>query len=61
LSGDDNLSAKARSTSKGINKNSAVKCLDADDNDDEGFIEGDIVTGKVLSTFKFWNEYSCCR
>ena len=42
------------------NKNiSDVECLDANDIDDEGFIEGDINTGKVLTAFSFgMNETS---
>ena len=32
---------------------SDIECLDACDIDDEGFIEGDVSTGKVLTTFSF--------
>jgi hypothetical protein len=37
-----------------MNKNtSAIECLDEYDIEEEGFIEGDMDTGKVLSTFSF--------
>jgi hypothetical protein len=43
--GDDNLVLKNQSTRK-------IQCLDGEA-EDEGFIEGDIHTGKVFSTFSF--------
>jgi hypothetical protein len=43
-----------QSTDARRNKKSPdVDCLDANDIDEEGFIEGNIDTGKVLSTFSF--------
>ncbi|MBL4935003.1 hypothetical protein JK636_04435 [Clostridium sp. YIM B02515] len=44
---------KAQSTSRKNKNNSNVEFLDVCDIDDEGFIEGDINTGKVLSSFSF--------
>ena len=44
---------KSQSTNRRNKSTSDIECLDARDNDDEGFIEGDINTGKVLSTFSF--------
>jgi hypothetical protein len=45
---------KTQSTVKGKNKSTFdIECLDANDDEDEGFSEGDVVTGKVLSTFNF--------
>ena len=44
---------KAQSTRRKNKNNSNVEFLDVCDIDDEGFIEGDINTGKVLSTFSF--------
>jgi hypothetical protein len=48
-----NLVLKSQSTNRRNKSTSDIECLDARDNDDEGFIEGDINTGKVLSTFSF--------
>lgn len=43
-----------QSTNNRKSKNSSkVESLDSNDLDDEGFIEGDIVTGKVLTAFSF--------
>ena len=44
---------KNQSTNRRNKSTSDIECLDARDNDDEGFIDGDINTGKVLSTFSF--------
>ncbi|MDP4146648.1 MAG: hypothetical protein Q8936_19590 [Bacillota bacterium] len=44
---------KAQSTNRKNKNSSDVELLDVCDTDDEGFIEGDISTGKVLSTFSF--------
>lgn len=44
---------KAQSTSRRNKNSSDVELLDVCDIDDEGFIEGDISTGKVLSSFSF--------
>lgn len=45
---------KNQSTNNRKSKNSSkVESLDSNDLDDEGFIEGDIVTGKVLTAFCF--------
>lgn len=44
---------KSQSTNRRNKSTSHIECLDARDNDDEGFIEGDINTGKVLSAFSF--------
>lgn len=44
---------KNQSTSRRNKNNSDVELLDVCDIDDEGFIEGDISTGKVLSSFSF--------
>lgn len=44
---------KTQSTNRRNKSTSDIECLDVHDNDDEGFIEGDINTGKVLSTFSF--------
>jgi len=47
------LVLKAQSISRRNKNNSEVEFLDVCDIDDEGFIEGDINTGNVLSTFNF--------
>jgi len=47
------LVLKAQSTSRRNKNSSDVELLDVCDIDDEGFIEGDISTGKVLSSFSF--------
>ena len=44
---------KAQSTNRRNKSTSYIELLDICDVDDEGFIEGDIATGKVLSTFSF--------
>lgn len=44
---------KAQSISRKNKNSSDVELLDVCDIDDEGFIEGDINTGKVLSSFSF--------
>lgn len=44
---------KAQSKSRKNKNNSNVEFLDVCDTDDEGFIEGDIDTGKVLRAFNF--------
>jgi len=44
--GDDNLARKNKSTCD-------IECLDECDIDDEGFIEGDLDLGKVVSSFSF--------
>jgi hypothetical protein len=44
---------KTQSTTSRQNKSSSIECLDAYDIDDEGFIDGNIITGKVLTTFNF--------
>ena len=49
----ENLVSKNQSTHRRNKSTSDIECLDARDNDDEGFIEGDINTGKVLSIFSF--------
>lgn len=46
------MELKTQSTSKRNNRASDIEYLD-DNFDDEGFIEGDIDAGKVLSTFNF--------
>lgn len=50
--GDENLKFKTQSANKKIKGASDIEILD-DDFDNEGFIEGDFDTGKVLSTFSF--------
>jgi hypothetical protein len=50
--GDDNLVLKNQSTRKIGKSIRKIECLDGEA-DDEGFIEGDIETGKVFSTFSF--------
>jgi hypothetical protein len=50
--GDDNLVLKNQSTGKIGKSIRKIECLDGE-TDDEGFIEGDIETGKVFSTFSF--------
>jgi hypothetical protein len=50
--GDDNLVLKNQSTGKIGKSIRKIECLDGEA-DDEGFIEGDIDTGKVFSTFNF--------
>lgn len=48
------VSLKAQSVSRRKNKSTSdVECLDSFDTDDDGFIDGDAVTGKVLSSFNF--------
>ncbi len=47
------MALKTQSTNRRNKSTSDIECLDARDNDDEGFIEGDISTGKVLSAFSF--------
>jgi hypothetical protein len=47
------LVLKAQSTNRRNKNSSGVELLDVCDIDDEGFIEGDINTGNVLSTFSF--------
>jgi hypothetical protein len=47
------LVQKAQSITKRNKKSSDIEFLDACDPDDEGFIEGDVNTGKVLSKFIF--------
>jgi hypothetical protein len=47
------LVLKTQSTSRKSKSSSNVEFLDVFDIDDEGFIEGDINIGKVLSTFSF--------
>ena len=42
-----------QSTNRKNKSYSDIECLDEHDIDDEGFIDGDINTGKVLSTFNF--------
>ena len=49
----ENLVLAAQSTNRRNKSTFDIECLDARDNDDEGFIEGDINTGKVLSAFSF--------
>jgi hypothetical protein len=45
---------KTQPASKGKNKSTFdIECLDANDAEEEGFSEGDVVTGKVVSTFNF--------
>ena len=44
---------KNQSTNRKNKSSSDIEYLDEHDIDDEGFIEGDINTGKVLSTFSF--------
>jgi hypothetical protein len=50
--GDDILVLKNQSTGKVGKSIRKIECLDGEA-DDEGFIEGDIETGKVFSTFTF--------
>jgi hypothetical protein len=50
--GDDNLVLKNQPTGKKGKSIRKIECLDGEA-DDEGFIEGDIDTGKVFSTFSF--------
>jgi hypothetical protein len=50
--GDDNLVLKNQSTGKKGKSIRKIEYLDGEA-DDEGFIEGDIDTGKVFSTFTF--------
>jgi hypothetical protein len=50
--GDDNLVLKNQSTRKIGKSIRKIECLDGEA-DDERFIEGDIQTGKVFSTFSF--------
>jgi hypothetical protein len=50
--GDEILEFTIQSANKKIKGSSDIEYLD-DDIDDEGFIEGDITAGKVLSTFSF--------
>lgn len=50
--GDENLELRTQSTNNKNSKASDIEYLD-DYIDDEGFIEGDIDPGKVLSTFNF--------
>jgi hypothetical protein len=47
------LVLKAQSTNRRNKSTSDIELLDICYVDDEGFIEGDIATGKVLSTFSF--------
>jgi hypothetical protein len=47
------LVLKAQSTKRRNKNSSSVELLDVCDIDDEGFIEGDITTGKILSSFNF--------
>jgi hypothetical protein len=47
------LVLKAQSTNRNNKSNPNVELLDVCDIDDEGFIEGDLNTGKVLSSFSF--------
>jgi hypothetical protein len=47
------LVLKTQSTSKRNKNASDIQCLDVDNIEDEGFIDGNINTGKVLSTFNF--------
>jgi len=51
--GDDNLVLRMQPTNKKNRSTSDVELLDESDIDDEGFIDGDISTGKVLSAFSF--------
>ena len=44
---------KAQSTNRRNKSTSDIEFLDICDVDDEGFIEEDIDTGKVISTFSF--------
>lgn len=44
---------KNQLTNRKSKSSSDIECLDQHDIDDEGFIDGDINTGKVLSTFSF--------
>lgn len=47
------LTQSTRKKNKGTSK---LQSLDGDNADDEGFIEGDIDTGKVFSTFSFGTD-----
>jgi len=47
------LVLKNQSTNRKNISFSDIECLDEHDIDDDGFIDGDINTGKVLSTFSF--------
>jgi hypothetical protein len=51
--GDENLIPMNQSTRRKSKSTSKIQSLDAEDADDEGFIEGDIDTGNVLRTFSF--------
>jgi hypothetical protein len=51
--GDGNLAKLTQTTNRKNKGASDIERLDSNDTYDEGFIEGDIDTGKVLSTFSF--------
>jgi hypothetical protein len=51
--GDENLIPMNGSTKRKSKSTSKIQSLDAEDADDEGFIEGDINTGNVLRAFSF--------